>query len=127
MVGPKYVKPSVPMAPAFKEQPPQSFKESDGWKPAQPGDQTLRGKWWEIFGDPQLNELEEEVTQSNQDLKVAEARFRQARAMIRFNRSAEFPTISTSPSIVNERFSANQPYFPSVAGEQWHGRFHLAL
>jgi outer membrane protein TolC len=68
-------------------------------------DQTLRGKWWEIFGDPQLNELEEEVTQSNQDLKVAEARFRQARAMIRFNRSAEFPTISTSPGIVNERDS----------------------
>ena len=62
MVGPKYVKPTVPMAPAFKEQPPESFKESDGWKPAQPGDQTLRGKWWEIFGDPQLNALEEEVT-----------------------------------------------------------------
>ena len=87
-------------------------RRTDGWKPAQPGDQALRGKWWEIFGDPQLNELEEEVTQSNQDLKVAEARFRQARAMIRFNRSAEFPTISTSPSITNERFSANQPYFP---------------
>ena len=118
---------TVPMAPAFKEQPPQSFKESDGWKPAQPGDQALRGKWWEIFGDPQLNELEEEVTQSNQDLKVAEARFRQARAMIRFNRSAEFPTISTSPGIVNERFSANQPYFSIVAGEQWHWRFHLAF
>ena len=62
MVGPKYVKPTVPMAPAFKEQPPDSFKESDGWKPAQPGDQALRGKWWEIFGDPQLNALEEEVT-----------------------------------------------------------------
>src|SRR6202035_1656339 len=89
MVGPKYVKPSVPMVPAFKEQPPQSFKENDGWKPAQPGDQALRGKWWEIFGDSQLNELEEQVTQSNQDLKVAEACFRQARATIRFNRSAE--------------------------------------
>jgi hypothetical protein len=88
MVGPKYVKPTVPMAPAFKEQPPESFKEVDGWKPAQPGDQTLRGKWWEIFGDSQLNALEEELTVSNQDLKVSEARFRQARAMIRFNRSA---------------------------------------
>jgi NodT family efflux transporter outer membrane factor (OMF) lipoprotein len=125
MVGPKYVKPTVPMAPAFKEQPPASFKESDGWKPAQPGDQTLRGKWWEIFGDPQLNELEEEVTQSNQDLKVAEARFRQARAMIRFNRSAEFPTISTSPSIVNERDSANQPYFPSSLANNGTGAFNL--
>jgi NodT family efflux transporter outer membrane factor (OMF) lipoprotein len=113
------------MAPAFKEQPPQSFKENDDWKPAQPGDQTLRGKWWEIFGDPQLNELEEEVTQSNQNLKVAEARFRQARAMIRFNRSAEFPTISTSPSIANERFSANQPYFPPGLANNGTGAFTL--
>ena len=125
MVGPKYVKPTVPMAPAFKEQPPQSFKESDGWKPAQPGDQTLRGKWWEIFGDPQLNALEEELTPSNQDLKVAEARFRQARAMIRFNRSVEFPTISTSPSIVNERYSANQPYFPTSLANNGTGAFSL--
>jgi NodT family efflux transporter outer membrane factor (OMF) lipoprotein len=125
MVGPKYVKPTVPMAPAFKEQPPQSFKESDGWKPAQPSDQTLRGKWWEIFGDPQLNTLEDELTLSNQDLKVAEARFRQARAMIRFNRSAEFPTISTSPSIVNERDSANQPYFPTQLANNGTGGFTL--
>jgi NodT family efflux transporter outer membrane factor (OMF) lipoprotein len=125
MVGPKYVKPTVPMAPAFKEQPPQSFKESDGWKQAQPADQTVRGKWWEIFGDSQLNALEEELTVSNQDLKVAEARFRQARAMIRFNRSAEFPTITTSPSIVNERDSANQPYFPPSLANNGTGAFTL--
>jgi NodT family efflux transporter outer membrane factor (OMF) lipoprotein len=125
MVGPKYVKPTVPMAPAFKEQVPDSYKQSDGWKPAQPSDQTLRGNWWEIFGDPQLNALEEQVTASNQDLKVAEARFRQARAMIRFNRSAEFPTISTSPSITTERDSANQPYFPPALANNGTGAFTL--
>jgi NodT family efflux transporter outer membrane factor (OMF) lipoprotein len=125
MVGPKYVKPTAPMAPGFKEQPPESFKESDGWKTAQPHDQALRGNWWEIFGDPQLNALEEEVTLSNQDLKVAEARFRQARAMIRFNRSAEFPTISTSPSIANERLSPNQPYFPQSVSANATGSFTL--
>jgi NodT family efflux transporter outer membrane factor (OMF) lipoprotein len=125
MVGPKYVKPTTPLAPAFKEQPPESFKESDGWKPAEPRDQTLRGKWWEIFGDPLLNALEEEVTLSNQDLKVSEARFHQARAMIRFNRSAEFPTISTSPSITNERESANQPYFPASQANNGTGAFTL--
>jgi NodT family efflux transporter outer membrane factor (OMF) lipoprotein len=125
MVGPKYVKPTAPTAPGFKEQPPESFKESDGWKTAQPGDQALRGKWWETFGDPQLNALEEEVTVSNQDLKVAEARFRQARAMIRFNRSAEFPTISTSPSVVNERDSANQAYFPQSLANNGTGSFTL--
>ena len=125
MVGPKYVKPTAPMAPGFKEQPPESFKESDGWKTAQPRDQALRGNWWEIFGDPQLNALEEEVTISNQDLKVAEARFREARAMIRFNRSAEFPTISTSPSIGNERLSPNQPYFPQSVSANATGSFTL--
>ena len=125
MVGPKYVKPTVPMAPGLKEPPPESFKESDGWKPAQPGDQTLRGKWWEIFDDPQLNALEEELTVSNQNLKVAESRFRQARSMVRFNRSAEFPTISTSPSIVNKRESANQPYFPASLVNNGTGAFTL--
>jgi NodT family efflux transporter outer membrane factor (OMF) lipoprotein len=127
MVGPKYVKPTAPVALAFKEQPPESFKGSDSWKPAQPSDQALRGKWWEIFGDPQLNALEEEVTLSNQDLKVSEARFRQARAMIRFNRSAEFPTISTSPSIANERVSPNSPYFPASQANNGTGAFTLPI
>jgi NodT family efflux transporter outer membrane factor (OMF) lipoprotein len=125
MVGPKYVKPTVPMAPGFKEQPPESFKESDRWKPAQPGDQTLRGNWWEIFGDPQLNALEDELTLSNQNLKVAEARLRQARSLIRFNRASLAPTISTSPSIVNERVSANQPYFPAAQANNGTGAFTL--
>src|ERR1700682_3466471 len=96
MVGPRYAKPLAPMTPAFKEPPPESFKE---WKAAQPGDQTIRGNWWELFGDPQLNSLEEQVASSNESLKIAEARFREARAMIRFNRAAQFPTISTAPSI----------------------------
>ena len=79
-VGPKYVRPNVATAPV------DAFKETDGWKPAQPSDQLLRGKWWEIFGDPQLNALESELTVSNQDLKVANARFVEARAMVHFNR-----------------------------------------
>jgi NodT family efflux transporter outer membrane factor (OMF) lipoprotein len=107
MVGPRYAKPLAPMTPAFKEPPPESFKE---WKAAQPGDQTLRGNWWEMFGDPQLNSLEEQVAASNQSLKVAEARFQQARAMIRFNRAAQFPTISTAPSIASLHQSANLPF-----------------
>jgi outer membrane protein TolC len=107
-VGPRYAKPSVPMAPA------DTFKELNGWKTAQPSDQMNRGNWWEIFGDPQLNSLEEQVTVSNQDLKVAEARFREARAVVRFNRSTEFPTISTGPGISAVRDSAHRPYLPST-------------
>jgi NodT family efflux transporter outer membrane factor (OMF) lipoprotein len=125
MVGPRYVKPTVPLAPDFKEQPPDSFKESGGWKPAQPGDQTIRGNWWEIFGDSQLDALEDQLTSSNQNLKVAEDRLRQARAMIRFNRASLAPTISTSPSIFNERASANQPYFPASQANNGTGAFSL--
>jgi outer membrane protein TolC len=66
---------------------PASFKEAGEWQPAQPDDQSLRGKWWEIFGGPELNALEEQVTVSNQDLKAAEARFREARAWVCFNRA----------------------------------------
>jgi NodT family efflux transporter outer membrane factor (OMF) lipoprotein len=109
MVGPKYARPSAPAAPA------DTYKELDGWKTAQPSDQLSRGKWWEVFGDPQLNTLEDELTKSNQDLKIAQARFQEARAMVRFNRAAEFPTISTSPSIESIRDSGNQPYLPTTS------------
>jgi NodT family efflux transporter outer membrane factor (OMF) lipoprotein len=113
MVGPKYTKPPAPVPSAYKEPPPNSFKEGDGWKSSQPGDQTLRGKWWEMFGDSQLNALEEQLTAANQDLKVAEARFRQARAMIKFNRASQFPTISTGPGINSVRESNNRPFLIS--------------
>jgi NodT family efflux transporter outer membrane factor (OMF) lipoprotein len=108
-VGPRYTRPNVPTAPA------DTFKEADGWKPAQPSDQLLRGKWWEMFGDPHLNALEDELTVSNQDLKVASARFVEARAMVHFNRAAQFPTISTSPGIESIRDSANAPYLPATS------------
>src|SRR6202453_5212652 len=113
MVGPKYQKPPVPVTPAFKEPPPDSYKETDDWKRSHPDAAALRGNWWEIFGDPQLNALEEQVTVSNQNLKMAEARFRQARATVRYYRAGEFPTISISPGVQALRYSPNQPYFPS--------------
>ena len=90
MVGPKYVRPSAPLAPGFKET--TDWKEGDGWKIANPNDAPRREKWWELYGDAKLNELEEQVDPSNQTLKIAEADFRQARTAIRFNRAAEAPT-----------------------------------
>jgi NodT family efflux transporter outer membrane factor (OMF) lipoprotein len=125
MVGPKYVQPVAPTAAAFKEQPPESFKESQEWQAAKPDDQKIRGPWWEMFDDPQLNALEDQLTASNQDLKVAAARLREARAMIRFNRSALFPTISTSPSVANERASAHEPYFPPSEANDGTGDYTL--
>jgi len=113
VVGPKYKRPSAPVTPAYKEPPPNSFKESDQWKTSKPMADALRGNWWEIFHDPQLNTLEEGVTVANQNLKAAEGRFRQARALVRHNRAAEFPAISVAPSISTLRVSPNSPYFPA--------------
>jgi outer membrane protein TolC len=99
----------VPSAPAYSEQPPASFKEANGWKQAQPSDAAIRGNWWELFNDPQLNALEEQVGLANQSLKVAEANFRQARAAIQLNRANLFPTIGTAPQITHNRISGNSP------------------
>lgn len=99
MVGPKYSKPTVPIAPAFKEAPPASFKEGDGWKTAQPNDQALRGDWWTMFQDPQLDALEAQVDQANQTLRAADANYRAARAAVQYARAGLRPTITTSPGI----------------------------
>src|SRR6266852_2251235 len=125
MVGPRYARPDVPTTPTYKEEGPGSFKGSDLWQPARPGDQISRGNWWEIFGDPELNKLEEQIAGSNQTLKVAEARFREARAAIRFNRAAQFPTISTAPTANYVKVSDYSPNFPSKVQEASTGDFVL--
>ena len=127
MVGPNYVKPSTPMASAFKEEAPSLSQASDGWKLAQPGDQTPRGNWWEIYSDPQLNALEAQIDSANQSLKASEANYREARAAIRFNRAAEAPTIGVAPSISTVRDSANQPYFSSSQVNNGSGDFVLPV
>src|SRR5688572_12853291 len=81
-VGPRYARPGVTSPPAFKELTPADFSETDGWKIAQPQDDALRGKWWEIFQDPQLNALEEQVNVSNQNIAAAAANFLEARALV---------------------------------------------
>ena len=125
MVGPRYARPNVPTTPAYKEGAPGSLKGSDLWQPARPGDQISRGNWWEIFGDPELNKLEEQIAASNQTLKVAEARFREARAAIRFNRAGQFPSISTAPSANYVKVSDYSPNSPSKIQEVSTGDFVL--
>jgi NodT family efflux transporter outer membrane factor (OMF) lipoprotein len=103
MVGPKYQRPPAPMPPAYKESPPANWQEMQGWKPAQPSETAKRGKWWEIYNDPELNALEEQVSISNQNVLAAEAQFREAKAAVRIARSSLFPTVAASLSIVNSR------------------------
>ena len=70
-MGPKYHRASVDYSGTYKELTPDELKKIDGWKVAQPKDDALHGKWWEIFGDPQLNALEEQVNISNQNIASA--------------------------------------------------------
>jgi NodT family efflux transporter outer membrane factor (OMF) lipoprotein len=107
MVGPDYVRPSAPMTPAFKE--------TEGWKVAEPSDHLPRGTWWEIYGDPELNALQAQLDPANQNLRIAEARLREARAAIRFNRAALFPTLSASAGLSAIRPSSNQPFVSQSA------------
>jgi NodT family efflux transporter outer membrane factor (OMF) lipoprotein len=93
MVGPNYKRPIAPQTPAYKEPPPE------GWKEAQPNDGAIKGKWWELYNDPQLNALEEQVSISNQNVLVAEANFRAARYAVEIARAGLLPTVSIGPSI----------------------------
>jgi len=104
--APKYAKPSMPTPPSYKEVTPENFKETDNWKFAHPKDDVIRGKWWEMFNDPQLNALEEQVNISNQNIALADANFRAARAVVKESRSQYFPTVTTSPSIIKSKQSA---------------------
>ena len=100
MVGPKYQRPPAPVPPAFREAPPA------GWKEAHPDDGALRGKWWEMYGDPTLNSIEEQVSVSNQNVLAAEALLRAARDSVHAARAALYPTVSAGASLSNARTSS---------------------
>jgi NodT family efflux transporter outer membrane factor (OMF) lipoprotein len=103
-VGPKYTPPAMTAPPVYKESPAQ-FKETDTWTVAQPQDATLRGKWWEIYNDPELNQLEEQLNIDNQNIREAFENFMQARALVREARSQFFPTATIGPSYTASRSS----------------------
>ncbi|HEY1742504.1 MAG TPA: efflux transporter outer membrane subunit [Granulicella sp.] len=106
-VGPKY---QVP--PAMAQAPPVAYKEapapnSDAWKVAQPQDAMLHGKWWEIYNDPELNSLEDQLNINNQNIKQFFENFMEARTLIAQARSQLYPTVGTSPGYTRAGTSAN--------------------
>jgi len=107
-VGPKYhVPPATAQAPpATYKESPQNYPDSD-WKIAQPDDAMLRGKWWEIFNDPELNGLEDQLNINNQNIKQFFQNFMEARAIVREARSQLWPTFGVAPSFTRSRSSAN--------------------
>jgi NodT family efflux transporter outer membrane factor (OMF) lipoprotein len=107
VVGPHYNRPSVDTPGTFKEVTPDDLKKMDGWKVAQPKDSALHGKWWEIFGDPQLNALEEQVSISNQNVASAFYSFMAARAIVREARAQYFPTLTVGASATRQRTASS--------------------
>jgi NodT family efflux transporter outer membrane factor (OMF) lipoprotein len=102
-VGPNYVRPTAAV--------PSAFKEMSGWKVAQPRDDRIQGPWWEVYNDPLLNSLEAKVNVSNQNIKMAEAQFRQAQALVMAARSAYFPAIGAGVS-----FARSSPSTTTISG-----------
>ena len=94
-VGPDYVRPTAPV--------PAAFKESAGWKVAQPADGKLAQAWWQLFNDPQLTALEAEVVISNQNVLAAEAQVRQAKALVQAARAGYYPTATVGASVTRSQ------------------------
>jgi NodT family efflux transporter outer membrane factor (OMF) lipoprotein len=93
-VGPDYHRPPVETA--------ANFKESSDWKPSEPNDVLTRGPWWKIFNDAVLNDLEDQINISNQNVKAAEAAFEQSRALVAQARAGFWPTIAASVGATRE-------------------------
>lgn len=108
-VGPRYHAPAPPAitAPNYKEST-INFHDADGWKVASPQDAMIRGKWWEIFNDPELNSLEEQLNINNQNLKLYFENYMAARAQIAEARAQYWPTITLGPGFTRAHTSANQ-------------------
>ncbi len=126
VVGPNYHTPSTPPAPAaYKELPPPN-PPNGSWKQAQPNDAQVKGKWWEVYNDPQLNALEEKIAVSNQTLKAAMEEYFEAREQVRVARANYYPTLGAGPSISRTRESYNQPNTQRGTTDFQYNTFTLA-
>src|SRR6202030_407600 len=118
MVGPRFHRPDAtpqPLPPSYKESPTQ-VQDPGPWKVAEPQDAMLRGKWWEIFNDPELNSLEEQLNINNQNIKQFFENFMAARALVAQARSQLYPTIGTTPSISRSQSSGNTGNLTATTG-----------
>lgn len=110
-VGPKYHPPAPPVIKAanYKEST-ANFQDAQGWKVADPREAMLRGNWWEIFHEPELNALEEQLDLDNQDIKLAYQNYMAARAIVQEARAQFWPTITAAPTWRRTRSSSNQSF-----------------
>lgn len=107
-VGPPYHAPAPPQVTAknYKEST-VSFQDQPGWKVANPSDAMIRGKWWEVFNEPELNALEEQLNINNETIKQYYNQYLSARAIVREARAQYWPTITAGPSWARQKSSGN--------------------
>jgi NodT family efflux transporter outer membrane factor (OMF) lipoprotein len=118
-VGPRYVAPVVPPPPDFKEASPIAYSAAPPgtWQRAQPQDAVLKGKWWEIFNEPELNALEDQLNIDNQNIAQYFQNFMAARAQVREARAGYFPTVTADPALTKAGTAAKKPApTPTAAG-----------
>ncbi|MEO8566940.1 MAG: efflux transporter outer membrane subunit [Betaproteobacteria bacterium] len=121
-LGPNYARPGV--------EAPAAYKETQGWKPAQPRETEPRGPWWKVFNDPQLDALLDQVEVSNQTIKAAEARVREARALTQQAQAAFFPIVTANASATRSGGRGGTASSVDNAGSQGGGprnNFNVAL
>jgi NodT family efflux transporter outer membrane factor (OMF) lipoprotein len=108
-VGPPYARPDVNTPSAFKESSLTAYAGADAgaWQPAQPQDATLKGKWWEVFGEPELNALEEQLNINNQNIAQFFQNFMAAREQVSIARANYFPTLTATPSATRTQSSGS--------------------
>ncbi len=104
--APRYDPPQTEPSAVFKEAVPGGDAAAQGWKIAQPRDAAIRSNWWEMYEDPQLNDLEARVAISNQTIVAAEASYRAAYALVQAAQAQLFPTLSLVPSVTRAKSSA---------------------
>lgn len=115
-VGPNYNRPAYTAPPAYKETGaptvlvPPPTPTGGSWQPASPSDGLLRGKWWEVYEDPQLNKLEDLIAPQNQTLRANYETYLAARDQVTVVRAAFYPTLSGGPAYTHTKTSAHRPF-----------------
>ncbi|MBN9698376.1 MAG: TolC family protein, partial [Zoogloea sp.] len=94
-VGPDHRRPDTPV--------PAQFREAEGWKLAEPADAQAAQAWWKHFHDPQLDQLVEQVDLSNQSIRIAEARFRQATALLDAAQAQALPSLNATSGVTRSQ------------------------
>ena len=106
-VSPTYQVPETAQPAVYKETPTEADKTAAGWSAAAPADTLERGPWWQLFGDPILNQMAESIEVNNQNVAAAIAAYAQARAVVAEQRATLFPTVDLNGSATRSGGGSN--------------------